>query len=319
MKSLIIMKDFNIGIDIGGTNPKVGAVDENGEIIEKLSFQTQKFKSDIEFINILSTHIISIIDAIKNNYKLKSIGIGAPNGNYYTGTIENAPNLKWGTNVPIVNILKEKFNVPIKLTNDANAAAMGELLYGKAKGMKNFIMITLGTGLGGGFVINGKLMLGNDGFAGEIGHITAVPDGRLCGCGKNGCLETYASVTGIKNTVFEMLNVLKTKSILRNYETNQIDSKIIYKAAVQGDKLALNAFDFTAKILGEKLADIVALFSPQAIFFFGGLAEAGDLLIKSTKKYMENNLMPIFKNKVRLEQSGLQHKNAAIIGASALK
>lgn len=313
------MKDFNIGIDIGGTNTKVGAVDENGEIIEKLSFQTQKFKSDIEFINILSTHIISIIDAIKNNYKLKSIGIGAPNGNYYTGTIENAPNLKWGTNVPIVNILKEKFNVPIKLTNDANAAAMGELLYGKAKGMKNFIMITLGTGLGGGFVINGKLMLGNDGFAGEIGHITAVPDGRLCGCGKNGCLETYASVTGIKNTVFEMLNVLKTKSILRNYETNQIDSKIIYKAAVQGDKLALNAFDFTAKILGEKLADIVALFSPQAIFFFGGLAEAGDLLIKSTKKYMENNLMPIFKNKVRLEQSGLQHKNAAIIGASALK
>lgn len=312
------MKDFNLGIDIGGTNTKIGAVNENGDIIEKLSFKTQIFNSDIEFINVLSSHINAICDNIKDEYKLKNIGIGAPNGNYYTGTIEDAPNLRWGTKVPIVNILKEKFSVPIKLTNDANAAAMGEFLYGKAKGMKNFIMITLGTGLGGGFVINGKLMLGNDGFAGEIGHITAVPDGRLCGCGRYGCLETYASITGIKNTVFEMLNVLKTKSVLRNYEPNQIDSKIIYEAAVQGDKLALNAFDFTAKILGEKLADIVALFSPQAIFFFGGLAEAGDLLINSTKKYMENHLMPIFKNKVKLEQSGLIHKNAAIIGASAL-
>ncbi len=312
------MKEYKVGIDIGGTNTKVGAVNKKGEIISKSNFKTQIFNSEIDFINVLSNHIINLSKNINEESKIKGIGIGAPNGNYYTGTIENAPNLRWGGNVPIVKILKTKFNVPIKLTNDANAAAMGEMLYGKAKGMNNFIMITLGTGLGSGFVVNGKLMLGHDGFAGELGHIIAVPDGRLCGCGRNGCLETYASATGIKTTVFEMLNVLNTESVLRNHKSEEIDSKIIYKAAIQGDKIALNSFDFTAKILGEKLADIVAVFSPEAIFFFGGLAEAGDLLINATKKYMEKNIMPIFKNKVKLEQSGLIHRNAAVIGASAL-
>ncbi len=313
------MENIKIGIDIGGTNTKIGAVAENGEIIESSTFKTQIFNSEIDFINVLSAHITEISKKLREDYSISGIGIGAPNGNYYTGTIENAPNLVWGKNVPIVNILKSKFeNIPIKLTNDANAAAMGELLYGKAKGMKNFIMITLGTGLGSGIVINGELMLGSDGFAGEMGHVIAVPDGRLCGCGRHGCLETYASATGIKATVLEMLSVLQTKSILRNFKYTDIDAKIIYEAAVQGDKLALNAFDFTAKILGEKLADIVALFSPEAIFFFGGLASSGDLLINAIKKYMENQLMPIFKDKVKLEQSGLQNKNAAIIGASAL-
>lgn len=312
------MKEYKVGVDIGGTNTKVGAVNNKGEIISKSNFKTQIFNSEIDFINVLSNHIINLSKNINQESKIKGIGIGAPNGNYYTGTIENAPNLRWGGNVPIVKILKEKFNVPIKLTNDANAAAMGEMLYGKAKGMNNFIMITLGTGLGSGFVVNGKLMLGHDGFAGELGHIIAVPDGRLCGCGRNGCLETYASATGIKTTVFEMLNVLNTESVLRKHKPEEIDSKNIYEAAIQGDKIAINSFDFTAKILGEKLADIVAVFSPEAIFFFGGLAEAGDLLINATKKYMEENIMPIFKNKVKLEQSGLIHRNAAVIGASAL-
>jgi len=312
------MKAYKAGVDIGGTNTKVGAVNNKGEIISKSNFKTQIFNSEIDFINVLSGHIKNLKKNINKEYKLKGIGIGAPNGNYYTGTIENAPNLRWGSKVPIVKFLKEKFKVPIKLTNDANAAAMGEMLYGKAKGMKNFIMITLGTGLGSGFVVNGKLMLGHDGFAGELGHIIAIPDGRLCGCGRKGCLETYVSATGIKATVFEMLNVLNTKSILKDYKYEQINSKIIYQAAKQGDKIALNSFDFTAKILGENLADIIAVFSPEAIFFFGGLAEAGDLLINATKRYMEKNLMPIFKNKVKLEQSGLILRNAAIIGASAL-
>jgi len=312
------MEEYKIGIDVGGTNTNIGAVNKNGEIIRISSFKTQIFNSEIDFIKVLTTHINSIITELKKDFELKGIGIGAPNGNYYTGKIEYAPNLRWGVNVPIVRLLKEKYTVPINLSNDANAAAMGELLYGKAKGMKNFIMITLGTGLGGGFVINGKLMLGHDGFAGELGHITAVPAGRLCGCGRHGCLETYASATGLKNTVFEMLSVLKSESILRNYSISEIDSKIIYEAAVLGDKLALNSFDFTAKILGETLSDIVAIFNPEAVFIFGGLAKAGDLLINATQKYMEDHSMQIFKNKVKIEQSGLMQNNAAIIGASAL-
>lgn len=312
------MKDIKIGIDIGGTFTKIGAITCEGTILSMTSFETAPFKTELKYLNVLSENIEKLINNLDKAYNVKGIGIGAPNGNYYTGKIENAPNLIWGKNVPIVNILKTKFNVPIKITNDANAAAMGEMLYGKAKGMKNFIMITLGTGLGGGFVIDGKLMLGHEGFAGEIGHINAVPDGRLCGCGRNGCLEAYASSSGIKSTVFEMINMLKTKSVLREYSQSLITSKTIFEAAIAGDKLALNAFDFTAKILGEKLADIVVLFNPESIIFFGGLAEAGDLLIKRTKNYMETNLMHIFKNKVKLMQSALLEKNAAILGAAAL-
>lgn len=308
---------MKIGIDIGGTNTKVGAVSPEGEILSNSSFSTQIFNSELEFINVLAEHINKIRDQY-NLHEIEGIGIGAPNGNYYTGIIENAPNIRWGEKFNIVKLLSEKFKCKIKLTNDANAAAVGELKYGKGKLLKNFIVITLGTGLGCGLIINGELYHGHNSLAGELGHVNAVPEGRLCGCGKNGCLETYASATGIRTTILEMLNVQKVPSLLRNIETKDITSKVIYDAAVQKDSLALKAFDFTGKILGEKLSDIVEIFDPEAIFFFGGLAESGDILIEPVRKYMENSLMSIFKNKVKLEQSGLIDKNAAILGACAL-
>lgn len=308
---------IKVGIDIGGTNTKVGIVNNKGEILSMSSFSTQIFNSELEFINMLISHINNLLEQDKD-YVLEGIGIGAPNGNFYTGIIEKAPNIRWGENFHIVKLLQPHFKCPIKLTNDANAAAIGELKYGKGKNLKNFIVITLGTGLGSGLIINGELYHGSNSLAGEMGHILAVENGRLCGCGKNGCLETYASATGLRTTVLEMLSVQKIPSVLRNIDTKDLTSKVIFDAAVQGDSIALKAFDFTAKILGEKLADIVELFDPEAIFFFGGLAEAGDILIEPTKKYMEANLMPIFKNKVKLEQSGLINKNAAILGACAL-
>jgi len=308
---------LKIGIDIGGTNTKVGVVSPDGEILSYSSFSTQIFNTELEFIKVLTEHINKIKEQFSLD-QIEGIGIGAPNGNYYTGIIENAPNIRWGENFNIVKLLSENFKYPIKLTNDANAAAVGELKYGKGKNLKNFIVITLGTGLGGGLIINGELYHGHNSLAGEFGHINAVVEGRLCGCGKNGCLETYASATGLRTTILEMLNVQKVPSVLRNLDTKDITSKVIFDAAVQKDQLALRAFNFTGKILGEKLADIVEIFDPEAIFFFGGLAEAGNLLIEPTRKYMEANLMPIFKNKVRLEQSGLINKNAAILGACAL-
>jgi glucokinase len=311
------MKNIYIGIDIGGTNSVVGAVNTSGEIICIKSFKTQNYSTHETYILKLSETIKEVLNEI-SDYILKGIGIGAPNANYYNGKIENAPNLKWGKDAPIVELLKEYFNVNIKITNDANAAALGEMLFGGAVGMKNFLVVTLGTGLGSGFVANGNLILGHDGFAGELGHINAVRGGRLCGCGNHGCLETYVSATGIRNTVLEMLNNSSFESSLRNFEQNIIDSKLIYENALKGDKLALEVFDFTAKILGEKLADTVVITSPEAIFFFGGLAASGDLLLKPTKYYMEQNLMPIFKNKVKILQSSLMNKNAAVLGAAAL-
>lgn len=308
---------MKIGIDIGGTNTKVGAVSPEGEILTNLSFSTQIFNSDLEFINVLTENIYKISEQF-SMHEIEGIGIGAPNGNYYTGIIENAPNIRWGENFNIIKLLSEKFKCPIKLTNDANAAAVGELKYGKGKSLKNFIVITLGTGLGCGLIINGQLYHGHNSLAGELGHINAVPEGRLCGCGKNGCLETYASATGLRTTILEMLNVQKVPSLLRNIDSKDITSKVIYDAAVQKDPLALRAFDFTGKILGEKLSDIIEIFDPEAIFFFGGLAESGDILIEPVRKYMENSLMGVFKNKVKLEQSGLINKNAAILGACAL-
>ncbi|MBN2893049.1 MAG: ROK family protein [Bacteroidales bacterium] len=311
------MKNIVVGIDIGGTNTVIGVVDNTGEIIVETSFETQPFKNDKAF----SQHLISEIRYLLNdlaNVNLLGIGIGAPNANYFSGKIESAPNIPWAKDVSLAAILNKEFNVVVKLTNDANAAALGEMLYGNAKGLTDFILITLGTGLGSGFVSNGKLILGHDGFAGEMGHITAVPGGRLCGCGKQGCLETYVSATGIRTTVLEMMRFLKTDSVLQKYTPKQITSKLIYEAAVDGDKLAKDVFDFTAKILGEKLADVVALTSPQAVFFFGGLSAAGDLLLVPTKNYMEQNLMPIYRNKVSLQQSALIGKNAAVLGAAAL-
>ncbi len=311
-------RKVSIGIDIGGTNTEIGMVDADGEIIGKTSFKTRKYSTELSYINKLKTEISKLLEEFLIDSEVKGIGIGAPNGNYFTGRIENAPNLEWAVNVPIVKILKENFSMPIKLTNDANAAALGEKIYGKAKKMTDFITITLGTGLGSGFFVNGKIMHGYTGFAGEMGHINAVPGGRLCGCGKKGCLETYVSATGIRTTVIEMMQKLKIDSVLRQINTKDLDAKSIYQAAINGDKLAIDAFDFTAKILGEKLADIITLFSPQAIFLSGGLAFAGDILLQATKKYTEQNLMNLFKNSTTIELSGLLHKNSGILGAAAL-
>ncbi|RLD64374.1 MAG: ROK family protein [Bacteroidetes bacterium] len=312
------MKELCIGIDIGGTNTVIGVVDIDGNFSAENSFSTKKYKKIDAFIEALKIGIKECLDSIKTNYILKGIGIGAPNGNYYNGSIEYAPNLNWYEIIPLADILNKHFHVPVVLTNDANAAAMGEMIYGSAKGLDNFIVITLGTGLGSGLVVDGKVVYGHDGFAGEIGHTIYDPNGRLCGCGRKGCLETYASATGIKRTVIELLNNSDTKSILIDIPEDELNSKDIYEAAVKGDKIALDAFDYTAKILGLKLADSIAYTSPEAIFLFGGLALSGDYILKPTKKYMEENLLKIYKNKVRLELSGLMGKNAAILGAAAL-
>ena len=312
------MKELCIGVDIGGTNTVIGAVDIDGNLSAENSISTKKYKKIKTFIEALKIGINECLDSIKKDYILKGIGIGAPNGNYYNGSIEYAPNLDWYEIIPLADILNKHFHVPVVLTNDANAAAMGEMIYGAAKGLDNFIIITLGTGLGSGLVVDGKVVYGHDGFAGEIGHTIYDPNGRLCGCGRKGCLETYASATGIKRTVVELLKNSNTKSILIDIPEGELSSKGIYEAAVKGDKLALEAFDYTARVLGLKLADSIAYTSPEAIFLFGGLALAGDYILKPTKKYMEENLLKIYKNKVSLELSGLMGKNAAILGAAAL-
>jgi len=309
---------FVIGIDIGGTNTEIGIVDKNGIILKKTSFKTQEFNTETEYLSKLTQNIKNLISELKNKYKFCGIGIGAPNGNYYTETIKNAPNLKWGKNVRIVDILKKSFDVPIKITNDANASAIGEKIFGKAKELTDFVTVTLGTGLGSGFFVNGQIMYGKTGFAGELGHTIAIPNGRICGCGRKGCLETYVSATGIKTTVLEMLENNTDESTLRDLKKSEINSKAIYNAAIKGDKTALAAFDFTGKILGEKLADTIALFSPQAIFLSGGLALAGDLILNTTKKYTEQNTLNILKETTKIEISGLLNKNSGILGASAL-
>ncbi len=312
------MQELSIGIDIGGTNTEIGLVDQNGNIWAECKISTSNYPEVDDYVTALTVAINKSLKAVTENYVLKGIGIGAPNGNYYTGSIEFAPNLLWKGVVPLVELLNKNFHVKIALTNDANAAAMGEMIYGAAKGMKDFIVITLGTGLGSGIVVNGKVVYGHDGFAGEVGHTIYDPQGRLCGCGRKGCLETYASATGIKKTVIELLDKTSESSLLRSVAENDLSSKNIYEAAVKGDKIALEAFDYTARILGLKLADSIAYTSPEAIFLFGGLALAGDYILKPTKKYMEENLLQIFKNKVKLEISGLMGKNAAVLGAAAL-
>ncbi len=312
------MKELSVGIDIGGTNTKIGLVDKDGNFRAENNIPTAKYLEIEDFIEALTQTIRESLNSVTDSYVLKGIGIGAPNGNYYSGSIEFAPNLNWKGKIPLAEMLNKNFHVPILLTNDANAAAMGEMIYGAAKKVKNFIMITLGTGLGSGIVVDGKLVYGHDGFAGEVGHTIYDPNGRECGCGRKGCLETYASATGIRKTALELIRNSEQESILRELPEDEISSKAIHDAAVKGDKLALECFDYTARILGLKLADSIAYTSPEAIFLFGGLALSGDYILKPTKKYMEENLLKIFKNKVKLEISGLMGKNAAVLGAAAL-
>ncbi len=306
-----------IGIDVGGTNTVFGFVDEAGQCIYESSILTRADQDADQLFSRLFKKIVDDFTKYSVDYELIGIGIGAPNANYYKGTVELPPNLNWGI-VNVLEIVKKYSPLPSAITNDANAAAIGEMVFGAAKGMKDFIVITLGTGLGSGIVVNGELVYGADGFAGEIGHTIVDPNGRECGCGRKGCLETYASASGIRRTVYELIGTTNIPSVLRDMSFNQLTAKDIADAANNGDKLALTAFDYTAKILGIKLADSVAYLSPEAIILFGGLALAGDLIFVPTKQYMEEYMLNIFKNKVKLLPSALPGAHAAVLGASAL-
>lgn len=312
------MKEYVIGIDIGGTFTKTGFVDRDGKIYLESSSPTDPYDTVEEYLENLISILKNAEKELEKPYQIAGIGIGAPNGNYHKGTIEMASNLKWKGVVPFTDLMKEYYELPIILTNDANAAALGEKVYGGAKNINNYVMITLGTGLGSGIVANGSLLYGHDGFAGELGHVNVEMNGRQCGCGNHGCLETYVSATGIKRTLFELMSKDTMGSDLVNYTFEEMDAEIIYEAAKNGDPLALSSFEFTAKILGRNLADTVVTLSPKAFFFFGGLSKSGDLLLTPTKNWMEHYLMPLFKNKVELLPSELMDRNAAVLGASAL-
>lgn len=315
------MKQLAIGIDIGGTNTVFGLIDRQGNIYSEASISTKDYSEANDYVNSLCGAIQELLSDYKEEYEIVGIGIGAPNANFYRGSIQNAPNLEWANQceVPLVSMISKHFSdLPILLTNDANAAAMGEMIYGGAKKMKDFIMITLGTGLGSGIVSNGELVHGSEGFAGELGHIIVVMNGRSCGCGRRGCLETYVSATGIRRTATELLSQRLDKSSLSSILFCELTSETIYNEAKKGDPIALEAFDFTARALGIVLANVVAITSPEAIFLFGGLAKAGDFIFKATTDYMEQNMMNIFKGKVKLLPSMLEGKNVALLGASAL-
>ncbi len=313
------MKKLAVGIDIGGTNTVLGLVDEEGNIYGEGVVQTKKFPDFDQYLEELYVNISNLIKQYEGEMQIVGIGIGAPNANCYTGRIENAPNLVWKGMVPFAEKMQRYFpGLPIRLTNDANAATIGEMIYGGAKGMRDFIVVTLGTGLGSGFVANGELIYGHDGMAGELGHMIINRTGRICGCGRKGCLETYVSATGIKRTVFKLLADSMEASEFRNYSYNELTAEQITKAALHGDPLAIEAYEYTGMLLGQALADAVTITSPEAIFLFGGLAKAGKYIFEPTKKYMEMHMLPTFRNKVKLLPSGIDDKNAAVLGASAL-
>ncbi len=311
---------FAIGIDVGGTTTKFGVVNSEGKILEQDRISSNEHEVVEDFIDDLYHKLIPMIERAGGVKNFIGIGIGAPNGNIYSGTIEYAPNLKWKGIIPIANLMEKKFNLKTKLTNDANAAALGEMMYGGCKNMKHFITITLGTGVGSGIVIDGKIVVGHDGFAGELGHTIIRPGGRLHkSTGMLGSLESYASATGVRETAIELLTQHPEKySLLRNYSINELTSETVYACALQGDTIANDIFEFTGQILGESLANFIMFSSPSAIVLFGGLTKSGNLLLNPTRKYMEANLLPIFKNKVELIFSELKESDAAILGASAL-
>ncbi len=315
------MKKVSVGVDIGGTNTKIGLVDDNGNVIAKGGIKTPDHGDINLFIDELAQAIRKLIQSSEEIITVLGIGIGAPNGNYYSGTIEYAPNLSFKGVVPLVEMVKEKFPELdyIALTNDANAAAIGEMMYGGAKGMKNFVLYTLGTGVGSGLVVNGDLVYGHDGFAGECGHTTLIPEGRTCGCGAKGHLEAYCSAPGMKRTAFELLAKYNAvDSMLANKSFKDLESKDIYDAAVAGDKIALEVFELTGLYLGQGLADTVHHLSPEAVFIFGGPTAAGEYIFKPTRESMEKHLLPIFRDKIKVIPSKLDMGDAAIVGASAL-
>ena len=311
-------QQYAVGVDIGGTNTKYGIVNHRGEISHKGDLPTNKYEQVEAYVDALYDALKPAIDAVGID-NIKGIGIGAPNGNIYSGTIEYAPNLHWRGIVPLAKLVSEKFGVSSLLTNDANAAAVGEMMYGAARGMKDFIMITLGTGVGSGIVANGHLIVGHDGFAGELGHTVIRPGGRPhWSTDIPGSVEAYASATGIAVTAKELLEQSTEESTLRQYDKERLNSKVIFECATAGDKIAQEVYRFTGQILGEALANFVMFSSPQAIILFGGVIKAGDLIMKPTREYMERNLLPIFQNKVQLIFSELPEADAAILGASAL-
>ena len=312
------VKPYVVGMDIGGTNTVFGIVDKDGNVVCQDSVKTKAYPIIEDYVNAIGEKLDALIESVGGKDKINGMGVGAPNGNYYTGNIEFAPNLSWKGIVPLAKLFGERVGVPCKLTNDANAAAIGEMTYGAAKGMKHFIMITLGTGVGSGIVIDGKLVYGHDGFAGELGHVIAVPDGRLCGCGRKGCLETYCSATGIVRTAKEILTSSYDPSMLRNIPEAELTSKDIFDCAMAGDTVAKDIFQKTGELLGKSLADFTAFSSPEAFIIFGGLAKAGDLIFKPVKEAMEENMLAVFKNKVKVLPSQLKDADAAVLGASAL-
>lgn len=313
-------KPYVVGIDVGGQTTKLGIVDTRGQVLSQTVIRTDTYDDVNLYIDELAAALDKIIRESDSEGKVRGIGVGAPNGNYYTGNIENAVNLVWGGSktIPFAELLSQKSGgLKVALTNDANAAAVGEMTYGAARGMKNFIMITLGTGVGSGIVINGEVVYGHDGFAGELGHTCAVRNnGRICNCGKTGCLETYCSATGVARTAREWLDLTDEPSVLRSLDS--ISSKDVYEAAKEGDKLALKIFEFTGKILGQSFADFVAFSAPEAIVLFGGLARAKEYLYEPIMNSMNANLLPLWKNKIKIVFSQLKESDAAILGASAL-
>ena len=313
------MKPYVLGIDIGGTNSVFGIVDSRGNVIASSSIKTAKHSNIEDYINELHTEAMRLIEANDAVGKIHGIGIGAPNANYFTGMIEDGVNLPWATPLPLQKLVSEKFGLPVAITNDANAAAIGEMTYGAARGIKDFIMITLGTGVGSGIVINGQVVYGHDGFAGELGHVIVKRNnGRLCGCGRTGCLEAYASATGVARTAREFLEARTEPSLLRNLDVDAITSKDVYDAAMSGDKLAQDIFEYTGEILGEAFANMMVFSSPSAFILFGGLAKSGDLLMKPLRNAMDRNMMGIFRGKAKVLLSELKEADAAVLGASAL-
>jgi len=318
MSLIDLSKQVALGVDIGGTNTKYGLVNHRGEMLGKGSLKTDQYATAEEFIDALYEKVTPLIDKHCPQKQFDGIGVGAPNANYYTGTIEQAPNLRWKGVVPFGALMTKKFGVPCKMTNDANAAALGEMMFGAARGMKDFIMITLGTGVGSGIITNGQLMYGHDGFAGELGHTIVKPGGRKhWSTGSEGSLEAYASATGIAITAKKMRAEFPD-SMLNEYPEEAINSKIVHECAKAGDPTAIEVFRYTGQKLGEALANFVMFSSPEAILLFGGVIKAGDFILRPTKLHMERNLLPIFRNKVKLVFSELDEADAAILGASAL-
>jgi len=311
------MKEVVAGIDIGGTNTIFGLVDKSGIIIAENSLKTTDYPEINDFVSALTTAIKKLAGE-NAGLKLSGLGIGAPNANYNKGTIELAPNLAWKGIIPFTKYVKKVIDVPIAITNDANAAAMGEMVFGGAKNMKNFIILTLGTGLGSGIVINGEVVYGHTGFAGELGHTIIVPGGRDCGCGRQGCYETYASASGLVRSVLQMLSEMREESPLRDIQPSRLSSKIIAEAAAKGDPIAVEALDYTAEHLAFGIINAIGFSSPEAIFLFGGLAQAGEMLFAPVRKYVDEFVQPIFKGTVKILPSGVSESNAAVLGAAAL-